>query len=95
VTGARTQQKGKSNAFSANQRGRDVQKAGNRGAQSRQPMAQQRTQSRQPVGQSRVQGRSQGSKSFGGISSGGRTKQFSGRGASSRQTMRGGGGRRR
>jgi hypothetical protein len=94
VTGARTQQKGKSNAFSANQRGRDAQKAGNRGAQSRQPTAQSRTQSRQPAGQSRVQSRSQGSKSFGGMSSGGRTKQFSGRGASSRQTMRRGGGRR-
>jgi hypothetical protein len=93
VTRARTQQKGKSNAFSANQRGRDAQKAGNRGAQSRQPMAQQRTQSRQPMSQSRA-GR-QGGQSFGGISSGGRTKQFSGRGASSRQTMRGGGGGRR
>jgi hypothetical protein len=94
VTGARTQQKGQNNAFSANQRGRDAQKAGNRGAQSRQPAAQQRGQSRQPMSQSRAS-RPQGGQSFGGISSGGRTKQFSGRGASSRQMMRSGGGRRR
>ncbi|HET6223746.1 MAG TPA: DUF3300 domain-containing protein, partial [Dongiaceae bacterium] len=89
VTGARTQQKGQNNAFSANQRGRDAQKAGNRGAQSRQPTAQSRTQSRQPAGQSRAQSRSQGSsKAFGGVSNGARSKQFSGRGASSRQAVR-------